>query len=399
MIKLKNIYYITLILVVCLFTVSPEVLLGAGSAGTSAADFLELGIGSRPLSMGEAFTSEINDINSIYYNPAGLATLKYPMVSVNHQELILDSRFENVSFAYPLYNGYLGVSNSLFWVPPFDKIDIDGNTVGKVDFYNGAFTAAYGYNLEFMYVGGSIKYIYQKIDSKFYNSVAFDVGVLKGFYMYSPFKAPVRNFHVGLSIQNLGVNIENAPLPRLLRFGISYKLTHWFGFNVDFTENIIDASDLYDFTYGFDESFRMNIGMELIYMEIISLRSGYRFNDGGTYSLGIGFHYTIKNVSIILDTSFSDSGTFGPNYSFNISFKLIPKVITIDDKRNAAIHYNRGIQYFIANDVETALTEFKICRDYDPYYKNIEKKIRDIEELIKLKRENEKLDEELKKKG
>ena len=163
-----NIYKIPLILASCFFIMIPEVLPGAGSAGTSAADFLELGVGSRPLAMGEAFTSEINDINSIYYNPAGLATLKYPMVSVNHQELILDSRFENVSFAYPIYNGYLGVSNSLFWVPPFDKIDIDGNTVGKVNFYNGAFTAAYGYNLEFMYVGASMKYIYQKVDDKFY---------------------------------------------------------------------------------------------------------------------------------------------------------------------------------------------------------------------------------------
>ena len=53
----------------------------AESIGTSGADFLEIGVGSRALSMGEAFTAETNDINSIYFNPAGIATLKYPILS------------------------------------------------------------------------------------------------------------------------------------------------------------------------------------------------------------------------------------------------------------------------------------------------------------------------------
>jgi hypothetical protein len=51
-----------------------------GSTGTSGADFLELGVGSRPLSMAEAFTAEVGDINSLYYNPAGLGSLRYPVL-------------------------------------------------------------------------------------------------------------------------------------------------------------------------------------------------------------------------------------------------------------------------------------------------------------------------------
>ena len=143
----------------------------AGNVGTSGADFLEIGVGSRPLGMGEAFTAMVGDINSLYYNPAGLGTLRYPSLSVMHQELILDSRFENVSVAFPLYDGFMGISSSMFWVPPFERIDIDGNETGTVNFYNVSSVFAYGMSLELLEVGGSLKYIYQQIDTLNLHSV------------------------------------------------------------------------------------------------------------------------------------------------------------------------------------------------------------------------------------
>ncbi len=369
----------------------------ADSIGRSGAAFLEIGVGSRPIAMGEAFTAETGDINSIYYNPAGLGTLRYPEISILHQQLILDSRFENISYSMPLYNGFLGLSNSIFWVPPFDKIDINGNKTGDVIFFNGAFTAAYGYNLGLVNVGGSIKYIYQKIDTLFVSSGAIDVGVLKGLYMYSPFDAPIRNFFIGLSIQNMGTKAKDDPLPRLFRFGISYKLTKWVGFNMDITENFIYASDIYDFTSGFDESFRVNTGIEFKYLDILALRMGYKFNDGNTFSIGLGFNYAIENVSFQIDTAFRDSGIFGPSFSINLSFKLIPMIVTVEQKKLASDYYMKGIKYFINNDIEGALREFKSCKKFNPYYPNIDRKIKEIEEIIELKKANQDLDEELKK--
>ncbi|RPI97888.1 MAG: PorV/PorQ family protein, partial [Spirochaetales bacterium] len=237
----------------------------AGSAGTSGADFLEIGVGSRPLGMGEAFTAATDDINSIYYNPAGLGTMRYPVLSIMHQELILDSRFENISAAFPIFYGFMGVSNSVFWVPPFDKIDIDGNKTGTVTFYNACFTLAYGQSLGFMEVGGSLKYIHQKIDTLTLHSAAVDFGMLKRLYMYSPFDAPIRNFVLGLSLQNIGTKAKDDELPRLMRMGVSYYPTRWLGINMDVMQYFIDSTDLYDFTYGFEESLRANVGMELNY--------------------------------------------------------------------------------------------------------------------------------------
>ncbi len=372
-------------------------LFAEGSIGTSGADFLELGVGSRPLAMGEAFTAEINDVNSIYYNPAGLGSMRYPVLSVFHNELILDSRFENISLAFPVYEGWFGLSNSLFWVPVFDKIDINGETTGKVQFYNGNFTTGYGYDFGAFYLGGSFKYIYQKIDTLFLSSFAIDLGVLKGMYIYSPFDSPIRNFNVGFSILNVGTDAKDDPLPRMFRFGTSYKPTKWFGINLDMTENFINSSDLYDFTYLFDESFRVNTGVEFNYLELLYIRGGWRFNDAGTYSLGFGFNYAVNNTAFSVDTSYSDNGIFGPVYSISVTVKLIPKIITVGDKLRAEVHYKKGIKHFVADDIDSAIDEFNTVKDYNPYHKNIDRKIKDLQEIKKLKETNKELDDELKK--
>jgi len=386
-----------IIIAVLILLSGPVSLFAEGSIGTSGADFLELGVGSRPLAMGEAFAAEINDVNALYYNPAGLGSLRYPVFSVFHNELILDSRFESLSIAYPVYGGWIGVSNSLFWVPVFDKIDINGETTGKVKFYNGNFTTGYGYDLGIVYLGGSVKYIYQQIDTLFLSSFAVDLGILKGMYLYSPFDSPIRNFHIGFSILNLGTTALDDPLPRMIRFGTSYKPTKWFGINLDMTENFINSSDLYDFTYLFEESFRLNAGVEFNYLELLYIRGGWRFNDAGTYSLGFGFNYAVQNTAFSVDTSYSDNGIFGPVYSLSVTVKLIPKVITVGDKLKAEVHYKKGIKHFVADDLDSAIDEFNTVKDYNPYHKNIDRKIQDLQEIKKLKEKNKELDDELKK--
>ena len=42
-------------------------------SGTTAAQFLKIGIGPRAIAMGSAFTATANDLTAIYWNPAGLS--------------------------------------------------------------------------------------------------------------------------------------------------------------------------------------------------------------------------------------------------------------------------------------------------------------------------------------
>lgn len=377
-----------------LFALSAVPASAYGTAGTSGATFLELGTGARALAMGEAYTAGSEDVNTLYYNPAGLGTLQYPVASYNHQELLYDSRFETAMGAFPLYKGFLACSASAFWVPPFDRVDISGSKTGSVTVVDTAFTAGYGKDLGPVYVGGSIKYIYQKIDTLSTNSAAVDLGIMKSMYLYSPFAAPIRNFSLGMSVLNLGTTAKDDPLPRTLRLGTSYIPVKWMRIHADLTESVIDPDDLYDFTYGFEEGFRANVGMELSWQDILFLRGGYRFNDAGTYTFGFGFNYAIENVSFIIDTAYQDNGRFGPNYCVNVTFKLIPKIITAGDRRSAEKYYQDGIRYYVADDLQSSLDAFKKSRDYNPYQRSINEKIADLEELEKLKEKNRKFEEE-----
>lgn len=372
---------------------SSETAFGYGNQGTSGAAFLELPVGSRPVSMGEAFTAGTDDVNVIYYNPAGLATLQYPVLSVFHNELFQDTRFENISAAMPFKKGYLGFSSSFFWVPPFDKIDENGNKDGSVQFYNSATSIAYGRQFGPVILGGSLKYVFQKIDTMTVHSAAVDIGIQKQFYMYTPFAAPVRNFTVGSSLLNLGTPVKGHPLPRSLHIGCSYMPTKWSRVNFDMSEYVIDSSDLYDFTYGFDESFRMSTGFELTWQDMLYLRGGYRFNSSGKYSIGMGFNYAFSDVAFTVDASYSDGGIFGPVYAINLIFKLIPKIITSDDKKKAEKYYQDGIRFYVGDDLDSSIQSFKKSRDYNPYQRNINDKIQDLEELQRLREINKKYDE------
>ena len=45
----------------------------AGGVGTTGAQFLKIGTGARPVAMGYAFSAVADDLNALYWNPAGLA--------------------------------------------------------------------------------------------------------------------------------------------------------------------------------------------------------------------------------------------------------------------------------------------------------------------------------------
>jgi len=44
--------------------------------GTTAGQFLKIGVGARALGMGSAFSSVAGDGSSLYWNPAGISRLK-----------------------------------------------------------------------------------------------------------------------------------------------------------------------------------------------------------------------------------------------------------------------------------------------------------------------------------
>ena len=81
--------------------------------GTSAGQFLKIGVGSRAIGLGGAFTAIADDASSLYWNPSGIANNKTLSIFVDHYDWILDIEMDFIGFIIPLGSGgNLGISTN-----------------------------------------------------------------------------------------------------------------------------------------------------------------------------------------------------------------------------------------------------------------------------------------------
>src|SRR5437879_1768420 len=73
----------------------------ASDTGTTAANFLKLGIGPRAIAMGEAQVGLADDVYATYWNPAGLASLKIPEAGFVQNQYLENISAQYLAFAYP----------------------------------------------------------------------------------------------------------------------------------------------------------------------------------------------------------------------------------------------------------------------------------------------------------
>src|SRR5438477_9709345 len=85
----------TALLALAMFSVSVT---EAADNGTTAADFLKMGIGPRAIAMGEAQVGLADDVYASYWNPAGLASLKTPEAGFVQNQYV-----EDISEQYLVY--------------------------------------------------------------------------------------------------------------------------------------------------------------------------------------------------------------------------------------------------------------------------------------------------------
>jgi hypothetical protein len=283
-----------------------------------AGEFMAIGVGGRPLAMGGAFVAVANDITAGYYNPAGLAQVNYPQISLMH-----DERFGNLinydyaavaipwdtdmSFALSVMR--LGIDG----IPDTRGALIDLNGNGKIDdndrldyskiteFSNQdwAFYLSFAkVHSENFYYGASIKIIRRDIAEFGATGVGFDVGAI-----YIPFE----NFSVGANLQDITTTLVawNTGLNELIsptaKIGAAYGLhilngtfTPALDFDVRF-ENRQYASTFHMGPVSFD----MHAGFEFNYNNLFSIRAGY--NDVKQFTVGAG----IKLPKLNIDYSFA----------------------------------------------------------------------------------------------
>ena len=91
------------ILFICIFGLFGRMLIAQeNQTGTTAASFLEIGIGSRAVGMGGAYVAMAEGPTAAYWNPAGLGMMDHTEVSVMHMNWVTDIDMQSVSFGLPI---------------------------------------------------------------------------------------------------------------------------------------------------------------------------------------------------------------------------------------------------------------------------------------------------------
>ena len=199
--------------------------LGSG-AGSTAASFLELGFGARPVALADAFSAVADDAAAAHYNPAGLA---YPgargdgrnELLLSQALLVQDVRMTQVAYARRPFAVHLtrltlgGIERRTT-----ETAAPDG-TFGASDMALGV---SGSWRVAGVGLGATAKFISETIGTNSASAYAVDLGALKRFE-----NTPVS---LGASMANVGTKIkfidQANPLPAVLRLGAAYGMTKSF---------------------------------------------------------------------------------------------------------------------------------------------------------------------------
>jgi hypothetical protein len=170
--------------------------------GGYAGVFTTMGVGARPLGLGGAFTGLCDDVNSGYWNPAGVTTVEEFTVGGMYRKLDLDRRYNFFNFVTPITgDASLGLSWVNAGVGDVQGRDSDGLPTEEIKNRNNAISLSFARRLidrepiEMLSLGVNIKYIQEDLSNINAYGVGFDFGA---------FARITEEYAVGFAVQNIG---------------------------------------------------------------------------------------------------------------------------------------------------------------------------------------------------
>jgi hypothetical protein len=296
--------------------------------GTTAAQFLKIGAGARAVGMGSAYTALADDINTIYWNPAGLARIAGSgEATFNHANWLADIQYDFAAVSLNTDLGSWGL-HVISLRTPEEKVRTVFSPEGTGQVWDAssiAIAISYARNLTDRFaIGMTGKFIQESVFNETARGAAIDLGV--------HYLTPFHNLGLGASITNFGTkmrlegrdiffnddplpeqgSVEQVPskyrlesyeIPLTLRFGVAWKLMD--------NENlsIVAAADG---SHPNDNTESINSGVEVGLKNILFARAGYKalFLDNSEQGLtfGGGLRYDAVGTNIKLDFGWADFG-------------------------------------------------------------------------------------------
>ncbi|RPI06954.1 MAG: PorV/PorQ family protein [Ignavibacteriae bacterium] len=350
--RIKTLYHLQRFLLLAIGAASTFSPVQAQSkVGTTAAQFLGIAVGPRAIAMGGAYVASSEDVTSLFWNPGAVSQSTHSEFVFSNSEWLVGSKFRWFGFMVN-FDGANSVGVSL------TQLDYGEEEVTTVDAPDGngqrwsandlAIGLTYSRRLTDRFsIGGTAKYVSQRIWNESASSMTFDLGLL--------FVTDFNNMRLGMSMSNFGgdmtldgkdlyqrIDIDPAhsgsnktlvgklktdpwPMPLLFRVGTAMDVVK----NEDITLTVaVDA------LRPNDNNTSINIGGEVVWMNMLSLRSGYAsvLTDGGGYaqstnqqgiSFGAGFRYSLEGLGALeVDYAMNKFGYFGNLNTIAVSIRF-----------------------------------------------------------------------------
>ena len=299
--------------------------------GTTSAQFLKIGADARGTSMGNAFTAMSGGVSSMYWNPAGMTSIRRLEAVFLNSDWIAGITYNYTALGLNLgQGGVIGLSMTTLSTPE-DLVRTVEKPNGTGEYFDAndlALSLSYARRLTNKFsLGANIKYISQSIWQSSANTFAADLGAL--------FITPFNNIRLGASLSNYGADMQmsgrnqkfsvdpdpnnqgnvefvNAvyetdkfPLPLIFRVGLAGEILNTEKNRLSFAVDALHPNDNLEW---------VNIGMEYAAMDMFFLRAGistlFRQDTEEGLTLGSGLNYRLAGTStqIKIDYSYAAFG-------------------------------------------------------------------------------------------
>jgi len=320
--------------------------------GTTTAAFLEIGYGSSITGMGDAGVSIVNDLSSVYWNPAGLAFMKKNQAHFSYQPWIVDinTSFTGAAIVLPNVGAIaLSIIHAGYGSMDVTTLEMQEGTGEKFSAGEYAINLTYARKLaQWFSFGATAKYISSKIWHVNANAFALDLGVQIHTNFFSVTGKRKDGMKIGMSIANYGSELKYSGIDMLNPIDIlpeeegnykyvpgQFRMSSWqlpliFRIGIALQpiatarqKLLLTADALH--TNNSDES--VNLGSEYSFnaagFGTFFLRCGYKalFLDNSQYGMTYGGGLLLNmmnNNAVKIDYAYRNTGVFGYMHTYSI---------------------------------------------------------------------------------
>ena len=333
--------------------------------GTHAMEFLNLGVGSRQVGMGEAAVGLADDgLAGTFWNPAALGRLYENEVSLLYTRLVEDINYQYGAFLAPTLNhGAWALSYQRIDFGRIDTYDSSDRKTGSVSPSATAMSLHWGKQWwTGLALGAGLKYAREDLAAASASTPLAEAGML---YQAMGVKW-LRGASLGVAVKNIGQGVRfegsEESLPQTTTLGIGFAtLANQVKLAADFVQTA-------------NEELRMRAGLELSYRDLLSVRGGYQ--TGRDLGNGMSFGFGIHALDVQVNYALAGWGDFGSVHHLGVSYRFGGKTRAL---------YSAGMNRMQEKKYGEAILYFNQLLDLDPSHRRALMRLEECQEaLLKL---------------